>query len=122
VDYAIWKAAFTGSTIGKIPGDFNRDGVVSAADYTVWRNTLGSSTDLRADANLNGVVDQNDYGLWKQYFSQNPASSASASATPEPSSCVLMMAALLLLPQMWRDGRATGIRAAVTAGLGAMQL
>ncbi len=27
-------------------GDYNQDGVVDAADYTVWRNTLGSTTDL----------------------------------------------------------------------------
>jgi arabinogalactan endo-1,4-beta-galactosidase len=31
-------------------GDYNRDGVVDAADYTVWRDTLGSTTDLRANA------------------------------------------------------------------------
>ncbi|MGE3241956.1 MAG: alkaline phosphatase family protein, partial [Pirellulales bacterium] len=31
------------------PADFNRDGNVDAADDTIWRDTQGSTTDLRAD-------------------------------------------------------------------------
>ena len=38
-------------------GDYNGDGKVDAADYTVWRDTLGSTTDLRADGNGNGSID-----------------------------------------------------------------
>lgn len=49
-------------------GDFNLDGIVDAADYTLWRDTLGSKTDLRADANEDGEVDQADYALWKSNF------------------------------------------------------
>jgi len=37
-----------------IPGDFNRDGLVTDADYTIWANTYLSTTDLRADANVDG--------------------------------------------------------------------
>jgi hypothetical protein len=51
-------------------GDFNRDGVVDAADYTVWRDTLGTPT-LRgelADANGNAVVDADDYLWWRRQF------------------------------------------------------
>ena len=32
-----------------LPGDYNFDGIVDAADYTVWVDTKGSTTDLRAD-------------------------------------------------------------------------
>ena len=38
--------------IGFIQGDYNHDGVVSAADYTVWRDTLGSTTILRLTATV----------------------------------------------------------------------
>ena len=52
----------------KLPGDYNRDGVVGAADYTIWRDTLGSTTDLRADGDGSGAVDMNDYIYWKDRF------------------------------------------------------
>ncbi|TWT97008.1 hypothetical protein Pla108_27850 [Botrimarina colliarenosi] len=44
-------------------GDFNGDGLVDAADYTVWRDTEGTG-DLRADANGDQVIDGLDYDLW----------------------------------------------------------
>jgi hypothetical protein len=51
-----------------LPGDYNEDGAVDAADYTVWQDTRGSKTDLRADGNDDGTVDQADYDLWKAHF------------------------------------------------------
>ena len=50
--------------------DFNHDGVVDAADYTVWRDSLGKTgmPFEGADANGNGVVDAPDYDLWKSKF------------------------------------------------------
>ena len=52
-----------------VAGDYNGDGSVNAADYTVWRNTQGSADDLRADGNGDGSVDQADYDLWKAAMS-----------------------------------------------------
>jgi hypothetical protein len=49
-------------------GDYNNDGAVGAADYTVWRDTLGSTTDLRADGNGDLMVNQLDYDIWKDKF------------------------------------------------------
>ncbi len=51
-----------------LTGDFNSDYSVGAADYSIWRDTRGSTTDLRADTNGNGVVDDADYKYWKQNF------------------------------------------------------
>jgi hypothetical protein len=51
-----------------LPGDYNGDGAVAAADYTVWRNTSGSTSDLRADGNGDGMVDALDYAVWKSNF------------------------------------------------------
>jgi hypothetical protein len=55
-----------------LPGDYNFNGFVDAADYTVWqdsfrRNPFGPD-DLRADGNGDGVVDQLDYDVWKNNF------------------------------------------------------
>lgn len=51
-----------------LAGDYNHDGMVDAADYTIWQDTKGSTTDLRADGNGDGIVDQHDYDLWKANF------------------------------------------------------
>jgi hypothetical protein len=51
-----------------IAGDYNRDGRVSAADQTIWRDTLGSTTDLRADGNGDGVVNEADNDVWLQNY------------------------------------------------------
>lgn len=48
--------------------DFNTNDVIDGADYVVWRNTLGSTTQLAADANGNGMVDPVDYQIWRQSF------------------------------------------------------
>jgi hypothetical protein len=51
-----------------LPGDYNRDLRVDAADYIVYRDTLGSTTDLRADGNANQYIDLEDYDAWRANF------------------------------------------------------
>ena len=64
-------------------GDFNSDGVVDLADFTLWRNTLGSEgIGLAADGNKNGVVDVADYVLWKENFGNRDKTLAEVLATP----------------------------------------
>jgi hypothetical protein len=50
--------------------DFNEDGIVNSADYTVWRNSLGQTTQPgeRGDADFNGRVDVADFQIWKLQF------------------------------------------------------
>jgi pectate lyase len=80
-----------------LEGDYNGDGKVSAADYTVWRDTLGSTTDLRANGDdSNSVIDGNDYQVWLDNYgntqegSGNGASINSA-AVPEPGTWLLAL-------------------------------
>ncbi|QDT68614.1 hypothetical protein MalM25_15370 [Planctomycetes bacterium MalM25] len=78
-----------------LTGDYNDDGVVDAADYTVWRDTLGDSADPSgsgADGNDNGVIDNGDYTAWSDNYGDSSLSLATA--VPEPSSALL--ASLLL--------------------------
>lgn len=70
--------------------DYNFDGVVDTADYTVWRDTLGSTTQAEADGNGNGVVDQADYDLWAANFSATSSTSSLATTVPEPTSSLLV--------------------------------
>lgn len=77
-----------------LTGDFNQDGIVDARDYAIWRDTAGSTTDLRADANLNGVVDAADYALWRSNFGATGAaggSSIESAAVPEASTILQLM-------------------------------
>jgi autotransporter-associated beta strand protein len=59
-----------GVDTGPIEGDYNEDGAVNAADYTVWRNHLGATFDLPNEGEnvSTGMVDQDDYDFWKDNF------------------------------------------------------
>jgi hypothetical protein len=70
-----------------LTGDYNDDGVVDAADYTVWRNTLGEMVAVGsgADGNRDGTVGPEDYDVWKTNFGASTLSSgSSARNTPVP--------------------------------------
>jgi formylglycine-generating enzyme required for sulfatase activity len=85
---------------GLLPGDYNIDGAVDAADYTIWRDTLGSTSDLRANGDNTGpsagLIDDADYDFWKANFGQVAGSAAIAGeSVPEPSSLLILLAVLL---------------------------
>jgi fibronectin-binding autotransporter adhesin len=87
--------------VAAIPGDYNHNGIVDAADYVVWRKTLGQTgTGLAADGNNDGVVNQTDYDVWRSHFGQTAgnASVASASvAVPEPATLLMMLVGILTM-------------------------
>ena len=89
------------------PGDYNQNGFVDAADYVVWRDTLGQTgAGLAADGNNNGQIDAGDYDLWRANFGK-PAIGSSATTNltpgnspwanyvvPEPTSAVILLLGL----------------------------
>ncbi|HEY4232046.1 MAG TPA: right-handed parallel beta-helix repeat-containing protein, partial [Lacipirellulaceae bacterium] len=77
--------------------DYNHDGIVDAADYTVWRDTLGSATKLTADGNDTDIIDPGDYMAWKAHFGISGSGASTKSTVPEPATIVLALFALLLL-------------------------
>lgn len=77
-----------------LPGDFNGDGLVNLADYTVWRNNLGGADDAVINNAGDGQpgVDAADYEVWKLHF--GPGDSATAAvAVPEPTTLALLLLA-----------------------------
>lgn len=78
--------------VSDLPGDFNDDGTVNLADYTVWRNNLGGSEAvLNGNGNGSSTVDVGDYNLWKQHFGESAAAAAALQAVPEPSGLALVL-------------------------------
>ncbi len=72
-----------------LPGDYIQDGIVDAADYTEWRNHLGSSTSLPNDDTTG--VGQDDYDRWKTHFGESAGSgSLTNSSVPEPATLLLL--------------------------------
>lgn len=85
-----------------VPGDYNANGVVDAADYTTWRDSLGQvggglAADGTGDDDLgipDGDVDEFDYLYWKNRFG-NTNGAGSGSAIPEPGTLLLTALALM---------------------------
>lgn len=71
--------AYVRSTPSLESGDFNGDGAIDAADYTIWRDTVGSGSDFRADANGDLAVDEADYSIWRATYGDTTSVSV-----PEP--------------------------------------
>jgi hypothetical protein len=78
-------------SVTAVAGDYNGNGKVDAADYVLWRNTLGQSVTAGtgADGNADGTITQADYDFWKAKFGNTSGSGSLASANvPEPASIV----------------------------------
>lgn len=83
-----------------LTGDFNEDGSVDAADYTVWRDALVDMGRLPNDGDTE-VADAGDYDDWKANFgasSSAVSSIAAVTAVPEPTSLAMLLLAVGLLP------------------------
>src|SRR5262249_27141758 len=92
---------FGNSTLdsGRPPGDYNRDGSVTSADYDVWKSTFGSTSNLNADGNKDGIVDLGDYTISRDRLGiMGPGSGAgNGAAVPEPSTLLLALGLLALV-------------------------
>ena len=88
-----------------VAGDYNKNGMVDAADYVVWRDRLGQTgPGLAADGDGDGVVDGGDYDVWKLNF--GTADGGLADAIPEPASlCILCSSLLIVLSSRRRCSR-----------------
>ncbi len=100
-----WELQYTPNSVvlsvisNVLPGDYNADGVVDAADYVVWRKTDGS---------------QVGYDLWRTNFGRTAGAGVGSSSTvsvPEPAGLLMVLAASLAGVYRRRD-RWRSLRAA----------
>lgn len=74
-----------------VPGDYNQDGVVDAADYVAWRKTDGTPA---------------GYNAWRTHFGQSSGSGSVAyanAAVPEPTTLVNLIVAAVGIRLRRRD-------------------
>lgn len=95
----MWQIAYGAQDVSlyaTIAGDYNGDGAVNAADYTVWRDALGQpvSRGLGADGDGDGQVTASDLEVWRTNFGATVASFDPAETTPEPSAAITAVSAL----------------------------
>jgi hypothetical protein len=106
----VFLTSALGATFGAAPvivGDYNANGVVDAADYVLWRKTLGQSgTGLPADGSGNGSIGQEDYDIWKQHFGNTSGSGTGAIAADsiaEPATLWPLATGLIILLPICRQ-------------------
>ena len=59
------------------PGDYNGDNHVDAADYVVWRKTLGSiGFFLPADGHPDNEINSLDFDVWRAHFGETAGGGA----------------------------------------------
>ena len=81
--------------VSLLAGDYNGDGSVDAADFTVWSDSFGQTgLGVMADGNGDEIVDQLDYDVWKLNFGQIAASTTALPASSVPESSGLALALL----------------------------
>jgi hypothetical protein len=99
-DFYIRSIEITGAAPPGVPGDYNDNGAVDAADYVIWRKLMGQSVQLKNEVagTTPGSVTVEDYAAWRTNFG-NPAGGASVqsiagAAVPEPGGLVGLFGAI----------------------------
>lgn len=91
------------SKLGPV-GDYNWDGKVDTRDYVIWRDSMGSTTNMLANGDNTGAsfakIDAADYTAWRKNFGASSAAGGAATtvvAIPEPRTIASVLAAMVLV-------------------------
>ena len=77
-----------------VAGDFDGSGTVDQADYQLFITQYGQTGTLSADGNQDGVVNAADYTIWRDNYSSLASSLVTSVAIPEPTSLILFASLL----------------------------
>lgn len=122
VDFAWTALTLEGAAVPAPLADYNQNNAVDIADYTLWRDNLGSGTSLPNDDTAGVGLD--DYDRWTANFAQSAAagSNGAVNATvPEPPILFLLaMSALTIVAigSTRNSGRSCPCAAATPAACG----
>jgi hypothetical protein len=79
---------FVSDLVSGLPGDYNANGTVDAADYVVWRKGLDTT------------YTQDDYTVWRSNFGKPAANGAAvinSSSVPEPATLIVLVVGMLAI-------------------------
>lgn len=93
---ALLSAQLKPQTPYNLIGDYNDDGVVNLADYTVWRDNLGGPAGTLPNDSEGGPIGLEQYLNWKAGFGEVGEVISSAHQVPEPSNWHLVFAGMLV--------------------------
>ena len=78
-------------------GDYNDDGIVDLADYTVWRNHLGAPAGSLVNDPHSTAIGTDQYNTWKANYGLSlPSSGLEYGVVPEPQSVLLAIGLISL--------------------------
>ena len=78
-----------------LAGDYNDNGIVDAADYTVWLQSIGGQAGTLPNDIDGGPIGQAQYATWKSNFG-NAIGNTTKTVVPEPWSFVLLVISYML--------------------------
>lgn len=105
----LWIGAADDFFAAPMPGDFNADGVVDAADLARWNAGVGvngAATHWHGDANGDQQVNGSDFLIWQRRYGEIAAAPISTTV-PEPSALVLLALCIAArgAERHWRNQR-----------------
>jgi hypothetical protein len=84
-----------------LPGDYNDNGSVDAADYVVWRDNLNTTNLIPNDTTPEWVM-EDDYMVWREKFGSAAGSAAGLDSTfgnaiPEPTTLATVLLGMITM-------------------------
>jgi Spherulation-specific family 4 len=98
------------NAVAAINADYNGNGVVDAADYAIWRKSIGQTgVSLAADGNIDNFIDDGDYDVWRAHFGETAVTGSRETTTfhgaiPEPTGIILCLIAAMVAAIWVRGG------------------
>lgn len=79
-----------------MPGDYNDDGRVDAADYSFWRNNLGQPAGVLWNDPTGKAIGMAQYDLWRGQYGQQLSPTPGQTPVPAPGTLALICTGLIL--------------------------